>query len=215
MPVEVVAAGLIHAAYLHGDFGGATKGISEAKREHVRAAVGETTEEEYAAKYDHLLWIAQKIRTVHDNLADLGPVDREVLLIRLANELEHQLDFGGMYFAKSEKEQERRQRYMKSYGPMLMSMAERLSYSSLAAEIAEVFENTISTHAPVEPSRSKHQVAYLVVPRSYRERSSVRSWRKLSGAFRLGFRTLRVAKRLCGRVFSFMQNSAQAPSRSS
>ena len=26
MPVEIVAAGLIHAAYLHGDFGGATNG---------------------------------------------------------------------------------------------------------------------------------------------------------------------------------------------
>ena len=35
MPVELVAAGLIHAAYLHGDFGGATKGISEIKRKQL------------------------------------------------------------------------------------------------------------------------------------------------------------------------------------
>jgi (p)ppGpp synthase/HD superfamily hydrolase len=184
VPVEMVAAGLIHAAYLHGDFGGTTSGISETKREQVRGVVGEAIED-YVAKYDRLLWNAQKIGTIHDNLADLGPIDREVLLIRLANELEHQLDLGGMYFAESEKGQERHQRYMKSYGPMLMSMAERLGFSALAAEMAQVFKNVISTHVPVEPwIRSKHQVAYLAVPRSYRERFSATFSRKVSDSHR-------------------------------
>jgi (p)ppGpp synthase/HD superfamily hydrolase len=183
-PVEVVIAGLIHAAYLHGDFGGTTKGISEAKRKQVRGALGEAIEE-YVVKYDHLLWTAPKIRTVHDNLADLDPVDREVLLMRLSNELEHQLDLGGMYFAESEKEQEGHQRYMKSYVPMLMSMAERLGFSSLAAEMGLAFNNTISAHVPVVPwIRSKHQVAYLVVPKSYRERFSATFWRKVSDSHR-------------------------------
>ena len=166
-------------------------------------------------RYDQLLWNTQKIRTIHDNLADLDSVDREVLVMRLANELEHQLDFGGMYYAESEKGQEQYQRYMKSYGPMLVSMAERLGFSSLAAEMAQVFKDIISTHIPVEPwIRSKHQVAYLVVPKSYRERFSVRSWRKLSGAFQLGVKTPRRVKRLCGTVFRFMQNVTKAPSRS-
>jgi (p)ppGpp synthase/HD superfamily hydrolase len=173
--IDLVTAGLLHAAYLHGDFGGTTKGISEAKRKQVRAAVGEAIEK-YVVKYDQLLWIPQKIQTIHANLADLDPVDREVLLMRLANELEHQLDLGGLYYAESEKGQERHQRYMKFYGPMLMSMAERLGFSSLAAEIAKVLENCVSTQVPVEPwIRSKHQIAYLVVPQSYRERFSVGS----------------------------------------
>ena len=41
VPVELVAAGLIHAAYLHGNFGGLRKGISETTRNQVKLAVGE------------------------------------------------------------------------------------------------------------------------------------------------------------------------------
>src|SRR5262249_55876232 len=78
--IEIVAAGLIHAAYLHGDFGGAIKGISKAKRKQVRDALGEAIEE-YVVKYDQLVWSTPNIRAVHDNLADLQPVDREVLLM--------------------------------------------------------------------------------------------------------------------------------------
>ena len=118
-----------------------------------------------------------------------------------------------MYYAESEKGQEQYQRYMKSYGPMLMSMAERLGFSSLAAEMAQVLR-IVSTQSFKPWIRSKHQVAYIVVPKSYRERFSVRSWRKLSGAFQLGLKTLRRVKRLCGRVFRFMQNVTKAPSRS-
>jgi hypothetical protein len=81
------------------------------------------------------------IRTVHGHLADLGPVDRQVLLIRLANELEHQLDLGGLYLAESKKEQKGHQQYMERYGAMLPSMAERLGFSTLAEEIAKVCKN--------------------------------------------------------------------------
>ena len=214
MPVEIVAAGLIHAAYLHGDFGSVRMGISENKRKEVRKVVGEEVED-YVARYDRLLWSPPRILIIRDTLDELDPVARKVLLMRLANELEHQLDFGGMYYAESEKQQERHQRYMNSYGPMLMTMAERLGFSSLAAEMAQVFKDIISIRVPVEPwIRSKHQVAYLVVPKSYHERFSVRSWRTLSGAFQLGLTGLRRVKRLCGRVLRFMQNVAQAPSRS-
>ena len=53
-PVEVVAAGLMHAAYLHGDFGSARRGVTEAKREQLRRVVGNEVEE-YIARYDRLL----------------------------------------------------------------------------------------------------------------------------------------------------------------
>jgi (p)ppGpp synthase/HD superfamily hydrolase len=171
--IEIVAAGLIHAAYLHGDFGGARKGVSDAKRKKVRDAVGENVED-YVHRYDRLLWSEQTIRTVNDRLADLGPVDRQVLLIRLANELEHQLDLGGLYYAESEIEQKAYQRHMESYGPMLVSMAERLGTFPLAAEIATVSKNVASAQLPIVPwIQSKHGVAYLVAPASYRRRLRV------------------------------------------
>ena len=56
--------------------------------------------------------------------------------MRLANELEHELDLGNLYCNKSETEQERHQRYMKCYGPKLVSMAKRLGALPLATEIA-------------------------------------------------------------------------------
>jgi len=169
--IEIVAAGLIHAAYLHGDFGGTRKGVSEAKRKKVRDAVGEDVED-CVHRYDRLLWVTKEaIQTVHDHLADLGPIDREVLLIRLANELEHQLDLGNLYCNKGETEQESQQRYMKSYGPMLMSIAERLGALPLATEIATASKNVASTRLPVVPCiRTKHRGAYLVTPTSFRRR---------------------------------------------
>jgi (p)ppGpp synthase/HD superfamily hydrolase len=208
MPAEIVAAGLIHAAYLHGDFGGATKGISDTKRKQVGAEVGEAIEE-YVAKYDELLWTRETISTVHENIAGLNRIEREVLLMRLANELEHQLDLGGIYYAESNKGQERYQQYMNSYGPMLISIAERLGFPSLAAEMKVAFDAVFSTRLPLVPLiRSKHHVAYVVVPRSYHERFFVVVWRKLWRAYRLGITLLLRAKRLCGRGFRLMQNTA-------
>jgi len=202
VPVEVVTAGLIHAAYLHGDFGGAGKGITEAKREKVRGVVGEDVED-YVHRYDRLLWNAQKIRTVHDNLAELDPVERHVLLMRLANELEHQLDLGGMYFAESEKEQKGHQRYMERYGPILVSTAERLGFSSLAAEMAHVFESIIAARLPVVPwIRSKHRVAYLVAPKSYRERFSVTFWVK-------AFYSYQFCSRVPGKIYRKISERVQ------
>ena len=42
---NLVAAGLLHAIYATGDFGDGVQGISNAKREQVRATVGEEVEE--------------------------------------------------------------------------------------------------------------------------------------------------------------------------
>ena len=170
-PVVVVAAALMHAAYLHGDFGGARKGVSEGKREEVRDALGEDVED-YVYRYERLRWWTdQAIQTAHDNAAHLSPVDRQVLLIRIANELEHQLDLGNFYYAESEIEQKTYQRRMKSYGPKLVSMAERLGALSLVEEIATVSKDVASTRLPVVPwIRSKQRDAYLVLPKSCRRR---------------------------------------------
>jgi len=184
--IEIVAAGLIHAAYLHGDFGGATKGVSDAKRKKVRDAVGEKVED-YVNRYDRLPWgTREAIQTVDDHLADLGPIDRQVLLMRLANELEHELDLGNLYGNKSEIEQKTHQRHMESYGPMLVSMAKRLGAFRLATEIATASKNVASTRLPVVACiGTKHRGAYLVTPASYRQRLWVTFCTKARDSFQL------------------------------
>jgi (p)ppGpp synthase/HD superfamily hydrolase len=120
--IEIVTAGLIHAAYLHGDFGGARKGISKAKQKQVRDAVGEEVED-YVARYDALLWSPDRMLLVRDRVDDLGPVDRNVVLMRLANELEHHLDLGVLYFP-DEKQQRGDQRNIDRYGPVMVQIAD-------------------------------------------------------------------------------------------
>jgi hypothetical protein len=182
-PVEIVCAGLIHAAYLHGDFGSIRKGVSTTKRVQLREAVGDQIEE-YVAKYDAIPWTWENVQKIYARLADLGGIDRQSLLIRLANELEHQLDLGGLYYAESEKGQREHQINMTGYGPMLVKMAERLGVFSLAAEMTTVFGKIDSAQIPVVPwIRSKHEVAYLVAPKSYREKSLVVLRRKLSESY--------------------------------
>jgi (p)ppGpp synthase/HD superfamily hydrolase len=212
-PVEVVAAGLLHAAYLHGDFGSIRKGVSKAKREQVRRAVGEQIEE-YIARYDRLPLGLQKTAALHNRFDDLDTLDHTVLLMRLANQLEHHLDLGALYFP-GEKEQQGHQRYMEAYGPLVVTMAERLGCSSLAAELRMALGRIAAVEPPLEPCvRCKDTSAYLIAPGSYCQWFSVTSWRKLSVAYGASFLLLRRAKRLCGRVFRCIYNVTQSPSRS-
>jgi (p)ppGpp synthase/HD superfamily hydrolase len=181
VPVEVVAAGLLHAAYLHGDFG-SVRGVTKAKREQLKRVVGDGVEE-YVARYDRLLLTREQISTLDDTLEKPGPVDRYVVLMRLANELEHHLDLGGLYHAHAEQEQREHQRHLQPRGSRLVSLAHKLGFSSLAAEMEKAFQDVAAAEIPLEPRiRCTHGRAYPIVARSYRERFSVVCRRKLMDA---------------------------------
>jgi (p)ppGpp synthase/HD superfamily hydrolase len=203
--VELVTAGLIHAAYQHGDFGGIEKGILEAKRKQVRNAVGGDVEA-YVARYDRLLWNLERILILRGALDELDPIDRNVLLMRLANELEHNLDLGVLYFFRSEKQQKWHQGDIERYGPIMRDMSERLGFSSLSAEIERVFRNVTLAQLPITPwIRNNQKVPYLVAPKSYRERFCVTFCRKFFFGYRLASRILNRAKLLCSKPYKFMR----------
>ncbi len=162
-PVDLVIAGLIHAAYLHGNFGGIRKGISAATRKHVRLAVGAEVEE-YVARYDRMLWGPETIPVLRDTVNDMDIVDRSVLLMHLANDFEHNLDFGSLY-------RNNWPQYMQHCGPVMVSMAEKLGFPSLSNEMASLFGDIISAPIALEPRiTASHDSAFLVVPNSYSER---------------------------------------------
>jgi len=208
--VELVTAGLIHAAYLHGDFGGIRKRITEAKRKQVRDTVGDEVED-YVARYDRTPLNWETIVVLHDTLAELSPVDRNVLLMRLANELEHNLDLGGLYYVRSEKEQKWHQRHMERFAPIMVDMAGKLGFPSLSAEMARVFNNIILAAVPVEPRiRSNHRVAYLISPKSYRERFWAAFCRNLLHVHRLCSETPGRVIQLYRKVSKLMRNLARA-----
>jgi hypothetical protein len=158
---NLIAAALLHAAYEHGDFGDGTKGISAKKRDWVRQAVGEQVEE-YVARYTALRWNRKTIPAIYEGFDELRPLDRDVLLMRLANELDDLSDLGILYCLKAEPKLDHHVRFC----PMLIDMADKLGFPDLAAELAHTLTDTQS--AEIFPGLRSHQPGViLIAPRSY------------------------------------------------
>jgi len=63
-PAPLVAAGVLHAAYIFGDFGDARGGATAAKRGTLRKEAGAEVED-IIARYDALRWDASSIEEIH------------------------------------------------------------------------------------------------------------------------------------------------------
>jgi uncharacterized protein DUF6817 len=169
LPVEVVAAGLIHAAYAHGDFGGGVRCHLRFKRKQVRDAVGHKVED-YVAGFAVLRWNTWAIPLIRDGLESLDPRDRYVLLMRIANEMEDCLDLGVLYCCNAE----RRLRWIGNTGHIMVEMTEMLGFPALAVELARVFKETAATEFPSELwTGGGHDLSFMIAPKSYRTRLSV------------------------------------------
>ena len=152
-PTEVVAAGLIHNVYDNGDFGDGRKGVSNARRQQVRQVVG-TKAEDYVYRFPMIRPVvtsfattssSQTIVNARQKLATLDAVDRQVLLIVLAEKLEHALSH----------------EYV-NYNPLRMrEMAELIEFPTLATELEQAFSI---------PVAQRTRKAMLLIPRSYRKR---------------------------------------------
>ena len=205
LPIEVVAAGLLHAAYLHGDFGTVQKGPSDFKRMQLRAVAGDQVEI-YIARYDRLLLRSRDLPAIQESLDRLDGIERDVIVMRLVNELEHHLDLGGLYYANGEKQQRGHQRYVASRRAQLVLLAERLGFPALAAELDRTFGSIAAEELPLWPYiRSSETEAFLIAPRSCRERLPVRWHRHGTRVWRASFRVLQRAKLFCrNRLFPTM-----------
>ena len=129
LPAEVVAAGLIHNVYENGDFGDARRGISEARRRRTRQAVGANVEE-YVYRYPAIRRAAislstrlsaQTVSALCGPPDNLDPVDRRVLLIVLAEQLDHHQNF----------------EHMEQNNCLNAEIAEQLGFPALAAELRQ------------------------------------------------------------------------------
>jgi (p)ppGpp synthase/HD superfamily hydrolase len=129
---DVVLAGLLHAAYDDGD----------SARARVRAAVGAETEALVTA-YAAVPWSAAWLR---ERLADERPIpseERDVLLMRVANQLEDLVDDGARHGSP------RRPRPLRN-GAML---AERLGVPELARHLRDAADTVEAMGTGLAPSR--------------------------------------------------------------
>jgi len=90
-----------------------------------------------------------------------------VLLIRLANELEDNLNLTPLYCPDAEK----RIKYIKQSGPLMIKMGEHLGFPSLASKMTEVFEEIISSEISDELRDINSPIrAHSIAPKSFRRR---------------------------------------------
>jgi (p)ppGpp synthase/HD superfamily hydrolase len=199
LPVEVVVAGLIHAAYRYGDFGEARSGVSQSKRKQVVDIVGGEIEA-YVARYENRNWNLQNLAILYDGLDDLSSLDRNVILIRMASELERCLDLGELYFPDTQQRRAAQQKFIETGAPLWVKMAGRLGFASFSAEMKTVFEEMAASKGLVGPRvQTQQQGAFLVRPESLSERLGVGIRRRLYRGYWLASRIPNRAKRFCKR----------------
>jgi uncharacterized protein DUF6817 len=144
--LELVAAGLLHGAYIVGDFGHCRLQVTAAKRKTVRDVIGERAE---ALVYElkHLPWDAQRIAAFADGASRLSELERDVLRLKLLEELDHLLDYGAVLCFRNVPAAKARLDLARE--PMCR-LAMELGHPALSAEIDEAIHLTLTTELPAE-----------------------------------------------------------------
>jgi (p)ppGpp synthase/HD superfamily hydrolase len=176
--VTVVTAGLLHAAYDQGDFGNGRNGITEAKRRQVHKAVGAEVEA-LIAGYTILQWNRSTFSAILGELqhrrpgAGRGSIDpsmENILLIRLANDLEDLVDLAPLYCGDAERRVEESVSTVK----YRMAIATRLGFPGLAAELEEAVNESRATDVIPTLRRDPPNRSFLLAPASHELRLGLR-----------------------------------------
>ena len=154
----VVAAGLLHAAYVFGEFGAGWMGPSPSKRKEIKGQVGPDVEE-LCARYTAFEWDEKTIPVILSSVGGMTALDRDVLLMHLANELEDHLDLGILYCRDAER---RRRLAMARVGPTV-GIARAAGFADLAASLEREFNAAIAGALPGAPT-SPHDDVFVARP---------------------------------------------------
>jgi hypothetical protein len=169
---SLIAAGLLHAAYQSGDFGDRVPGMTNAKRAHLKASfsaggddLAGAAVEAYVARYQSLPWGSKYISSYYRDVDTMSPIDREVLLMRLANELDEYLDLGILYRGDEGRPILTR---LDGNGRMLIMMAERLGFAALGTNLAQAFTAVAEADfSPAQRGLVARSRSFTLAPMSY------------------------------------------------
>lgn len=157
-----IVAGLLHAAYANGEWGDGLRFSSARKRRRLRARVGPEVEER-VHRYTTFEWRLESVGSIAPSR--LNAVDRDVVTIRLANEVDDYLDLGVLYKANGVG---RRTRALEAL-PHWLRLADELGLAPLGDLLGRAIEPELPLEVP-EPLVSRHDTSFLVAPPSHRER---------------------------------------------
>jgi hypothetical protein len=164
--IEVLKAGLMHAAYVGGDFGDSKKGPSKSKRDQLINVIGPRAEK-IVHEYTQLAWPPIDVNSFRLLASSKDSVSRDVSLVRLANELEEYIDLGVCYC-----HEHARQRIVLDpvLQDTLMDMARMLNQPILEAALEQVFQNASHANVPdVARSQQTSDKSILIPPRTYQK----------------------------------------------
>ncbi len=142
--IEVIAAGLLHAAYAVGCFSDFCHGKATTEhRSEIERELGKSVEL-LVFDYNQFLWYQKECVQDHaDQLESYGDHEKNLILMRLANDLEDYLDLGMVYrgaFPYRAK--------IEAYGDKAVELARRLQRFQLAEELQRAFDVHLNADLP-------------------------------------------------------------------
>jgi (p)ppGpp synthase/HD superfamily hydrolase len=171
----VIVAGLSHAIYEPGELP-ARIGGTRAMRARVREALGIEVEE-LIARYAALEWGVSALPSLRARLPSMSGAERDVVLLRLANELDDHLDLAPLYCANAEE----RRRRIDGGLRVAVDIAADLGAPELATSLRRAFDATQSAELP-RGLRTDHTVSFSI-PTTPSWRRHAAHLRRLVAAF--------------------------------
>lgn len=162
--IDVIKAGLMHAAYEAGDFGNGKKGVTDFKRNQIENVIGASAEN-LVYSYDQFLWPPANMQDFSRLSSAANPASRDVALMRLANELEEFTDLGFSYCHDSAQQ---RISFDLTVRDVLIKTAFELGHRHLSSALEEALASAPGANVP-ESVRSQETSgrSVLIMPRTY------------------------------------------------
>ena len=168
---DLVAAALVHAAYVHGDFGTLGRRIGEAQRAHVRARIGDGAER-IVQRYSNMYLTNRSVPALRAEAAQMHQHERDALCIRLADQLDLYGTREALYYSNVEK----RLTFAREVGPSIVMLAHEIGQPLLAAALERAYADTLA-HSPNGALINPRWRDGFVIPGSYRTRPAVKLYR--------------------------------------
>lgn len=159
---DLVTAGVVHAVYLHGDFGGWRKRLDERKRARIRKAAGGAAEE-IVYRYSHSERNPLALAAMRSRGTQIVGMERDLILMRLADLLDIYGEPDTLYCHNADK----RRAVAGSAGPEIAAFASELGFPALGAALDRGFATVRNGSIPVA-LRTPVWKDGIVLPPSYR-----------------------------------------------
>jgi hypothetical protein len=178
---DVVLAGLLHAAYTVGEFGDVWRVVHDGQRRTVRDAIGDRAET-LVHEFATLQWAPDTVAALRARTDELDPTERDVVFLRLVNEVEQRLDASERY---------RQPRLGYPTMDDMIALAEEMDLPEVAEDLRALAKQEAAATIPAAFVRTFEDPT-RVAPRSHRPRFLLACARLVCGA---GRRLGRLARR--------------------